>query len=196
MKKTIFLPFLLTAGIVNAQIQLGIKGGVNISNFTGGDFGNIDKSPLTSFHAGGLLRWKLEHLIFQGEVLYSEQGAKLKDSSTERNYKLSYVNVPIVLQYAFKGGFYLEAGPQVGFKVNENVPDNSNGNKFAKNEDFSVALGLGFMKDHGFGIGGRYTVGVTNVGNSSSSNYSSDFKNGVIQFSLMYVFGKKKEEQK
>jgi len=188
MKKIMFLPLLLGMVVVNAQIQLGVKAGVNIANFTGGDFGNIDKSPLTSFHAGGILRWKFEHLILQGEVLYSEQGAKLKDSVSEKDYKVSYINIPIVLQYAFKGGFYVEAGPQVGFKVNENVPDNSNGNKFAKNEDFSVALGLGFNKGKGFGIGGRYTVGVTSVGESNSANYDANFKNGVIQFSIMYIF--------
>ena len=188
MKKIMFLPLLLGMVVVNAQIQLGVKAGVNIANFTGGDFGNIDKSPLTSFHAGGILRWKFEHLILQGEVLYSEQGAKLKDSVSEKDYKVSYINIPIVLQYAFKGGFYVEAGPQVGFKVNENVPDNSNGNKFAKNEDFSVALGLGFNKGKGFGIGGRYTVGVTSVGESNSANYDANFENGVIQFSIMYIF--------
>ena len=188
MKKIIFLPLLLVIGTLNAQIQLGLKAGVNIANFTGGDFKNVDKSPLTSFHAGGLLRWKFEHLILQGEVLYSEQGAKLKDSTSEKDYKVNYINIPIVLQYAFKGGFYVEAGPQVGFKVNENVPDNSNNNKFAKSEDFSVALGLGFNKGKGFGIGGRYTVGVTSVGESNSANYDANFKNGVIQFSIMYIF--------
>ena len=188
MKKMMFLPLLLGMVVVNAQIQLGVKAGVNIANFTGGDFGNIDKSPLTSFHAGGILRWKFEHLILQGEVLYSEQGAKLKDSVSEKDYKVSYINIPIVLQYAFKGGFYVEAGPQVGFKVHENVPDNANSDKFAKNEDFSVALGLGFNKGKGFGIGGRYTVGVTSVGESNSANYDANFKNGVIQFSIMYIF--------
>ncbi len=188
MKKIMFLPLLLGMVVVNAQIQLGVKAGVNIANFTGGDFNNIEKSPLTSFHAGGILRWKFEHIILQGEVLYSEQGAKLKDSTSEKDYKVNYLNIPIVLQYAFKGGFYVEAGPQVGFKVKENVPDNANIDKFAKNEDFSIALGLGFNKGKGFGIGGRYTVGVTSVGESNSASYDSNFKNGVIQFSIMYIF--------
>jgi hypothetical protein len=68
MKKIMFLPLLLGMVVVNAQIQLGVKAGVNIANFTGGDFNNIEKSPLTSFHVGGILRWKFEHLILQGEV--------------------------------------------------------------------------------------------------------------------------------
>ncbi len=38
----------------------------SVANFTGGDFNNIEKSPLTSFHAGGIVRWKFDHLILQG----------------------------------------------------------------------------------------------------------------------------------
>jgi hypothetical protein len=63
MKKIIFLPLLLVMGIVNAQLQFGLKGGVNISNFTGGDFNNIEKSSLVAFHAGGLVRIKFDHLV-------------------------------------------------------------------------------------------------------------------------------------
>jgi Ni/Fe-hydrogenase subunit HybB-like protein len=59
MKKIIFLPLLLVMGIVNAQLQFGLKGGVNISNFTGGNFNNIEKSSLVAFHAGGLVRSSL-----------------------------------------------------------------------------------------------------------------------------------------
>ena len=44
MKKIIFIPLLLVMGIVNAQLQFGLKGGVNISNFTGGDFPNFEKN--------------------------------------------------------------------------------------------------------------------------------------------------------
>ena len=83
MKKIIFLPFLLAVGMLNAQLQFGLKGGVNISNFTGGDFHNIEKSPYVAWHAGGLLRIKFDHLVLQPEVLFSTQGAKLDDGTTE-----------------------------------------------------------------------------------------------------------------
>jgi len=187
MKKIIFLPLLLVVGMVNAQLQFGLKGGVNISNFTGGDFNNIEKSPYVAFHAGGLLRIKFDHLVLQPEVLFSSQGAKLDDGITEENYKVSYVNIPIMLQWQFEGGFYVEAGPQAGFKVSEDIP-NSTIDEFAKSTDVSLGVGLGFLKNKGLGIGGRYTVGVSNVGDFDSANIDPDFKNGVIQFSLMFVF--------
>ena len=187
MKKIIFLPLLLVMGIVNAQLQFGLKGGVNISNFTGGNFNNIEKNSLVAFHAGGLVRIKFEHLVLQPEVLFSTQGAKLDDGTTEADYKISYVNVPIMLQWQFKGSFYIEAGPQAGFKVSEDIP-NSTIDEFAKSTDLSIGVGLGFLKNKGLGIGGRYTVGVSKVGNFDSANIDPDFKNGVIQFSLIFIF--------
>jgi len=187
MKKIIFLPLLLVVGILNAQLQFGLKGGVNISNFTGGDFNNIEKSAYVAWHAGGLVRIKFDHLVLQPEVLFSTQGAKLDDGTTEENYEITYVNVPIMLQWQFKGSFYVEAGPQVGFKVSEDIP-NSAIDEFAKSTDLSIGLGLGFLKSKGLGIGGRYTVGVSKVGEFDSANIDPDFKNGVIQFSLIFVF--------
>ena len=187
MKKIIFLPLLLVVGIVNAQLQFGLKGGVNISNFTGGDFNNIEKSSLVAFHAGGVVRIKFDHLVLQPELLFSTQGAKLDDGTTEADYKISYVNIPIMLQWQFKGSFYVEAGPQAGFKVSEDIP-NSAIDEFAKSTDLSIGFGLGFLKSKGLGIGARYMVGVSKVGDFDSANIDPDFKNGVIQISLVFIF--------
>jgi len=187
MKKIIFLPLLLAVGMLNAQLQFGLKGGVNISNFTGGDFNNIEKSAYVAWHAGALVRIKFDHLALQPEVLFSTQGAKLDDGTTEENYEITYVNIPIMLQWQFKGSFYVEAGPQVGFKVSEDIP-NSAIDEFAKSTDLSIGVGLGFLKSKGLGIGGRYTVGVSKVGEFDSANIDPDFKNGVIQFSLIFIF--------
>ena len=187
MKKIIFLPLLLVMGIVNAQLQFGLKGGVNISNFTGGDFNTIEKSALVAFHAGALVRIKFDHLVLQPELLFSSQGAKLDDGVTEADYKVSYVNIPIMLQWQFDGGFYVEAGPQAGFKVSEDIP-NSTIEDFAKSTDLSIGFGLGFLKNKGLGIGARYMVGVSKVGDFDTANIDPDFKNGVLQFSLIFVF--------
>src|SRR5262245_31659768 len=116
MKKIIILPVILISTIAFSQISLGVKAGVNISNFSGGDFQNIDKSALVGFHGGGLLHMKFGHFVLQPEVLFSSQGAKLKQAGQESNFKVSYINIPVMLQYESDGGFYVEAGPQGGFK--------------------------------------------------------------------------------
>lgn len=195
MKKMIIVlaaALIVTATTHAQNFEPGIKAGVNISNFTGGDFNTVENNSLVGFHAGGLLRFRFNKVVLQPEVLFSTQGAKLKDSLDESDYKISYINVPVMLQYETDGGFYVEAGPQFGFKVSEDIP-NSTIDNFAKSTDVSIALGLGYISKIGLGIGGRYTVGVSKVGDFDASNIDPDFKNGVIQFSLFWVFfhGKK-----
>jgi hypothetical protein len=187
MKKALFFLFILHTITVNAQLRFGLKGGVNISNFTGGDFNTIETNSLVGFHAGALLHWKFGHWVLQPEAVFSTQGAKLTNGGVDSNFKISYVNMPVVLQYETDGGFYLEAGPQVGFKLSEDIP-NTTIEDFAKSTDLSIALGLGYHSKMGLGIGGRYNVGVSKVGDFDSANISPDFKNGVIQISIFYTF--------
>jgi hypothetical protein len=191
MKKVIIIPAILAATIVYSQISLGVKAGVNISNFTGGDFGSVEKEALVGFHGGGLVNIRLGHLALQPELLFSSQGAKLKQGGQESNFKISYINIPIMLQYQTDGGFYVEAGPQGGFKISESVPDSTIGD-FAKGGDLSFGFGLGYHSKIGFGIGGRYLVGVSKIGDFDSGDINPDFKNSVIQFSIFYMFFGKK----
>ena len=51
MKKLLVIPAILfSLGLFAQKFQLGLKGGVNISNFSGGDFRNVDKKALVGFH--------------------------------------------------------------------------------------------------------------------------------------------------
>lgn len=188
MKRIIVAAFLLVSATGFAQtFQLGIKGGVNISNFTGGDFKDLDKKSLVGFHAGGFVSFFLgDHFAIQPEVLFSSQGAKIDNAGDEQNLKISYVNVPVMLKYRFTGGFYLEAGPQIGFKVSEDTDDMPI-NDFAKSTDLSIAGGLGFHSNMGLGVGARYTAGISKVGDFSVGDFDPDFKNGVLQISLFYT---------
>ncbi|HRE50037.1 MAG TPA: porin family protein [Flavitalea sp.] len=186
MKKLLLIPAILfSLGLFAQKFQLGLKAGANVSNFSGGDFGNIDKKALVGFHGGGFVSFLLgDNFAIQPEVLFSSQGAKLKNAGNEENFKVSYLNIPILAKYRFNGGFYLEAGPQIGFKVGENVPNNTI-NNFAKDLDLSLDAGLGFHSQSGFGIGGRYTAGLSKVGDFNTSAFNPDFKNGVVQ---LFVF--------
>lgn len=188
MKKLILAALILTSATGFAQtFQLGIKGGVNVSNFTGGDFKDLDNKALVGFHAGGFVTFFLgDNFAIQPEVLFSTQGAKLENAGNEQNLKVSYVNVPVLLKYRFTGGFYLEAGPQFGFKVSEKT-DDMQIDDFAKSTDVSIAGGLGFHSNMGLGIGARYTAGISKVGDFDSQDIDPDFKNGVIQVSLFYT---------
>jgi hypothetical protein len=187
MKRMFFLATLLISiSAFSQNFQVGIKAGVNISNFKGGSFDSIKNNTLVGFHAGGFLRFKFGNFAIQPEALVSTQGAKLEYLGNEKDYKITYINIPILAQYETDGGFYVEAGPQFGFKISEDVPS-STVEDFAKSTDVAIALGLGYHSKMGLGIGARYNIGVSNVGDFDATNINPDFKNGVLQFSLFYT---------
>ena len=184
MKRILTIVLIVISVNSYAQFQFGLKAGANISNFTGGDFDAVKKKALVGFHGGLYMRLRFMNFGLQPEAFISTQGAKIDSVSGSYNWKVTYVNVPVMLQYLTASGFYLEAGPQVGFKVSEDIGDQTLEN-FAKDLDLSIAGGLGFRGRKGLGIGARYTAGISKVGDyEPSSGIDPDFKNGVIQVSL------------
>jgi Outer membrane protein beta-barrel domain len=171
----------------NAQtVSVGIKAGANVSNFTGKDFNGIKKEALFGFHGGGWMSINLGGLAIQPELLVSTQGAKIDfdNNSTTEEYKLTYLSVPVMVKFKSKTGLYGEIGPQVSFKLDENIGTQTI-NDFAKNLDLSAAVGIGFQGKSGLGIGARYLAGLSKVGDFNGQPISPDFKNSVVQVSIM-----------
>lgn len=173
--KRFFAAAALIAGCLCSQAQdLGIKAGVNFSNFGGGDADGFN--VLTGFHAGIFTEVQLlKHLSFQPELLYSKQGAKRQDAE----YELNYLNVPAVFKLYLNEGFNIQAGPQFGLLISES--DNFNGFN-SKTYDLGVALGAEFYIADGLFVQGRYIYGTSSVSSER------DIKNTGIQVSLGYQF--------
>lgn len=162
----------------------GPKAGVNLSNYRGG---NIETDAKVGYHLGGLLNFGFGNVFsIQPEVLFSTIGAKVESGGSKTDFKISYLTVPVMLKFKTRSGFYLEAGPQAGFRLSESVPDQTI-DHFAKNLDISLGAGFGYQSNIGLGIGLRYVAGLSKVGDFSSQEISPDFKNSVIQGSLFWV---------
>lgn len=188
MKKFLIIVAVMGGFSASAQtFQLGAKAGVNISNYTGGE---IKSNSLVGFHAGAFLNLGLgKHLSIQPEAILSSQGAKLEQAGDEENFKVTYLNLPVMVKYRFDGGFFLEAGPQFGFKLDNNTPDEGL-EDFAKSSDVSGVVGLGYHGASGLGIGARYIAGLTKVGdvvNGDNIDFDPDYKNSVIQVSIFFT---------
>ena len=189
MKKNILIAVLCISSISYGQtFQVGAKAGVNISNFTGNS--NVDQvkaNSLVGFHVGGFIDFNLGNVLaLQPELLFSSEGAKVNDGISTSDYKINYINVPVMVKLRVGGGLYLEAGPQIGFKANEKI--NGNTETFFKSTDLSVAGGLGFHSKMGLGVGARYTAGLSKVSDFNTGTTTPDWKNGVLQFSVFYTF--------
>jgi hypothetical protein len=219
MKKISFFVFALSAGLaVMAQNKtkmaiaprFGIKAGVNLAEFRANDYSSgaePDVNMKTSMHAGvfaniplGTAGWAV-----QPEVLYSGQGSKMNvptqvgsvTTMTKYEQDLSYITIPIMLQWKSPSGFFLETGPQPGFLVRakqDGPGDTETDDKSAfDNFDFSWGAGLGYLSRMGLGIGARYNYGLTNTiedgGGNNSANNGPELKNSVVQIGLSWHFG-------
>ncbi len=188
MRRGILFVLLLISTATFAQhFELGAKAGVNISNFYGAsNEADLKANTLIGFHGGAFVSLFVgNNFAIQPEVLISTQGAKLEQTGAKTDYKLTYINIPVMAKYRFNGGFYLEAGPQIGFKINEKVDGTSE--DFAKSTDLSIAGGLGYHSSIGLGIGARYTAGLSKLGDFDSQTTKPDWKNGVAQISIFYT---------
>jgi Outer membrane protein beta-barrel domain len=188
MKKILLsLALFITVASYAQNATVGLKAGANITNFTGGDFDAVKKKAIVGFHGGLYANFKLGALSIQPEVLISTQGARIDSVNGSYDWKVTYATVPVMLRYRTPAGIYFEAGPQVGFKLSEDVKNETIEN-FAKGLDLSAAAGLGFQTKGGFGIGARYLVGLSKVGDfdNTVANPDPDFKNSVIQVGVFF----------
>ncbi len=190
MKKTIFFVaafFIGFALLAQGPAKFGLKAGVNISSLNIQDFDDNDSriglhiGALAHIHLGTAEQWAL-----QPEIVYSQEGAKLKTQSGTTTVKLDYVNIPVMIQYMFDNGFRLEAGPQLGLMVNSKY--DANGSEEDADDDFkstnvSLGFGLGYLSKSGFGVGGRYNLGLSNIGEGVN-----DVKGRTLQLGIFYMF--------
>jgi Outer membrane protein beta-barrel domain len=191
MKKCIvILGALLTGGIVSAQtFQFGPKAGVNISNFSN-ETGS-QSNTLVGFHVGGFVSFQLgKNLAVQPEIIFSTQGAKYDDASTTiKNFKANYLNIPVVVQLRMSGGLYLETGPQAGILLTAKTDDETVKDLY-KSLDWSWAFGLGLRSKMGLGFSARYNLGLIKVEDKiSTTAFEPNGKNSVIQLGLFFAFG-------
>ncbi len=110
----------------SAQIQIGIKQGINFSslNYTLSDesdqlYERFDINGSAGFHIGAFFNFKFsEKLGFQTEMMFSQQGARLSIVEIigndlieyELRRKLNYLTIPTLLKYQSKSGFNFEGG--------------------------------------------------------------------------------------
>ncbi|MCH8874863.1 outer membrane beta-barrel protein, partial [candidate division KSB1 bacterium] len=96
---------LITVLPANAQVNLGVIGGLNLANLSVDPDDGVDISNRTAFGIGGILSFGVgETLALQLEPMFLQKGAKLKLSdqgfTLEAEIKVSYIEVPAMLKFA------------------------------------------------------------------------------------------------
>lgn len=156
-----------------AQVKLGVKGGLNISDMSISKKA-FDTSNQTGFFIGPTLKISLPltGLGIDVAALYDQRSAKLNTLMLEgddavgrkETLKQQYINIPINLRYGIGLGslasIYLSAGPQFGFNVGDKgkkIFDKSVDWQLKKSV-FSVNLGAGVSLLKHIEVGANYNI--------------------------------------
>jgi hypothetical protein len=178
---------MLIVGTADAQeINLGVKGGLNLYNVSGNDNFNLR----SGLHVGLLGHIHLtDTYAIQPEVFLSTQGTTFRNSETWLD--LNYLNIPVLFQYMFNNGFRLQAGPQFGLLLNARERTGRVSvdiNDQISTLDLGVSIGASYVfQSTGFGVDARYNHGLTDINKVENDVYT----NRGFQVGVFYLFGQK-----
>ena len=103
-----------------AQVMIGPYAGLNFTSFYGDDQLQ-DVSFRTDFALGGQVDFRVANTgFFRTGLVYSRRGAKTSEQGVDVNFKLKYLEVPLLFGYRFPTGGvqpYVVGGGQMGIKV-------------------------------------------------------------------------------
>ncbi len=173
-----------------ASVAIGIKGGLNFAKLdVSQSVGETYKSR-TGYHAGAFVLFKFGKIGLQPELLFSKQGTKYTFNTQDTDANFDYINIPVILKLYTVAGINLQLGPQIGFLSSAQAKSTIAGvttttdvKSFYKNNDISLAMGLGWDLPFGLTIDARYNLGLNKVNDGSNNQ---DTKNQVIQISAGY----------
>ena len=184
----------------NAQVKLGVKGGLNLSDISlsGSLFDNFRSGNHSGFFIGPMLDVNVPIIGIgvDAALLYNQLGVNLKGDNQSNTIKEKTLQVPINLKYTIGlgrlAGFYLAVGPQWGFNIdNEKAKDVLNetiDGDFFKKSTISGNIGTGLKFINHLQVGLNYNFPISKNGEVSDGTKSASVKARTWQFSLAYIF--------
>lgn len=187
MKKIVFvLMLILCSQVSSAQIQFGIKGGVN---YNSDSFSNVSSDVFsgakskTGYHLGVWTRAKFLGIYLRPELVYTQlknevvySGDPMLQKST--SYTFSKIDVPVLFGKKILGFANVFAGPSFQYVVSSKfgLSDITN----VKIKDFSMGLQFGAGVDIGrIGVDVRWERSLSGVETSFLDN---NITNGNVNF--------------
>jgi hypothetical protein len=200
VKKAVSLVALLVAFATPAAAQqgtvFGAKVGINFANLNFDPDEGVDTSNKTGVAAGVFMGIPVNsRFSFQPEVLFSMQGAELKDEEfgEEATIKLDYINVPLLANINLATGpnsFSFLVGPQIGFRTSAKIKGGGEEEDLkddTESTDFGVVFGVAATMRN-FVIDARYTHGLRNINSADEADDVQDVKNRVFTISIGLLF--------
>jgi hypothetical protein len=211
----------IASSAMGQDIRFGVKAGVGLSKVRGTDMEDGYKN-LFGINAGLMADFSFnDRLSFHPELLYSQKGTKVDYTTSYTNSagtltlsnigkgRLHYLDLPLLLRLK-AGGFFLEAGPQLGYLLAQKSELTMTGtttytggttvSTITKTQtddstddihrfDVGYIVGIGYQLPQGLEVGLRFNNGFSNSNFDRSS--TDKVHNSVFQFQVGYLFGGK-----
>ena len=98
LRLSLVVAMLAIVTAASAQLNLGVKGGVNMSNFYGDEL--TDKNMKIGFHVGLAADYDFApSMALQTGLFFTTKGFKYETSSSEYTENLMYLQLPLHLAY-------------------------------------------------------------------------------------------------
>lgn len=177
-----------------AQINFGVKGGLNLSkaSFSKADF---KKDNFTGFFIGPMAEFKIPvvGLGLDGALLFSQRGIEVEGTKIKQNG----LDIPINLKYNIGLGsllgVYLAAGPDFYFDFEKNKQvwdaDDYRIRTDKKRTEVGVNLGAGVKLVNHLQVGFNYNIPLGDSAKLIDSDAeSASYKTKTWQVSIAYLF--------
>lgn len=176
---------------LQAQIKLGVKGGLNLAK---ADFDKSDfkTDNFTGFFIGPMVDITVPVIGIgvDGALLFSQRGVKVDNSTKKENG----IEIPVNLKYNIGLGdmasLFLAAGPSFFYSFKDDV-DYDDGKYNIKNSQIGLNLGGGVKLLKHLQLGINYHIPMTKTGKKEKSGSNVDdnsYKTKMWQMSVAYLF--------
>jgi len=178
---------------LQAQWEVGGLIGFNVAGISVSPLASSeDYSSKLGFGLGAVVdRLLTDQIILHLEPMYLQKGGTIKTSSFTLKFKVNYIELPIMIKYAFILNSvvvpYAMAGPSIGLLTSAKYEDDEGYTQDEKDStsgfDFGLGLGGGVSYPYGnmtFFAETRYVFGLVNI--NSESNESTVKNRGLLVF--------------
>lgn len=169
MKKLLLLAAIAVFGLsnVNAQAQLGLTAGFLSASATAEAGGASITASESGIYFGGVADFEMsDELHIQAEVLY----ASIKDASM--------ILAPIMAKYYVAEGFNIQAGPQLGYSLEDTGDD-------VTALWLGLGAGVGYDINENFSVEARYAI---QLNDSYTGDHDYSLKMNTLNAGVVYKF--------
>jgi Outer membrane protein beta-barrel domain len=197
MVKIVFAVILmLLSWSTYAQLNWGLKAGLNVSNIHAADLPTYFDAfkPSVGFHIGLFGGIKMtDKISVSPELLFTTRGVRSENSRVT----LSYVEMPLALIYSPLRVISVEVGPSVSFKVAARAKEGGTSidisDEYTKNVDVGANLGVRGNLLETLSVYCRYYYGMSKVDETffmtvNGDEFTTKEYNRSLQLGVMYRF--------